>query len=327
MRGSPLAWPALRAALLSALVLALLAVAAAGVRILPWLLDPEIPWALARPFARSVGAIAIEAAILVGWPVGWALATFGLVERGEARVLATLGEPPAKTTLRLAPLALLLGAILASVSAVGARDATEPGRVLSELLEQGRIACTSARAPTTYTVPFVGATWLCDPSAAPRLVGHPPGGLGSAFYTAAAARIAPDLRRVELDEAWLHLGRARVHVKTMSLRLPPFAQASALAPALRAVLLTLAAAGAGLLAVWTTLLRAYDFDAPRRLHAIAVGAAGPLATLGLLRAIERHEQLAMLPAYLSLPLASWLATLAMAGLAWRLPLRRVAASK
>jgi len=35
--------------------------------------------------ARSLVAVAVEAALLTGWPVGWALATARLVERGEAR--------------------------------------------------------------------------------------------------------------------------------------------------------------------------------------------------------------------------------------------------
>src|SRR5439155_25861803 len=107
------------------------------------------------PFARSVATLAIEAAILVGWPVGWALAAFAMVERGEARVLATLGESPARSTSRLAPQALLLGALLAVASALGARDATEPGRVVTELLDRGRAACDAVTEPTTLTVPFL----------------------------------------------------------------------------------------------------------------------------------------------------------------------------
>src|SRR5690242_9650968 len=98
---SPLAAHALRAAIVSTLVLALLALAAGGVRVLPWLLDPELPASIAWPFARSVATLALEASILVGWPVGWALAAFAIVERGEARVFATLGESPARSTTRL----------------------------------------------------------------------------------------------------------------------------------------------------------------------------------------------------------------------------------
>jgi hypothetical protein len=330
--GAPLAWPALRASLVTVAVLTLLALAAGGVRILPWLLDPEVPWRIVQPFARSVATIAIEAAILVGWPIGWALATFAFVERGEARVLATLGEAPARTALRLVPYAAVLGAALASVSAAGARDANEPGRVLGDLIEQGRLACASSVGPGTYSVPFAGATWLCAPGAPPRLVGHAPGAFaGGALYTAGGARVAPDLRRIELDDAWLHLGRARVQVRTLVLRgLPPFAQASALPPWLRALALSLAAAGAALVAVWVTLARLprlSDVGGPWRLYALVVGAAGPLATLGLLRALERHDPAPPLVAYLALPLASWGATALIGALAWRLPGRRVAASK
>src|ERR1700677_3784659 len=92
---------AARTAGASAGILALLALAGASVRILPWLLDPRVPWRMALPFGRAVASVALEAAVLVGWPVGWALAAFVLVEGGEARVLAMLGERPARTTARL----------------------------------------------------------------------------------------------------------------------------------------------------------------------------------------------------------------------------------
>ena len=178
---------------MSVAVLAVLALAAGGVRVLPWVLDPDLPSTIAMPFARSVATLAIEAAIWVGWPVGWALATFGLVERGEARVIASLGESPLRTTMRLVPQAIALGLVLAVASALGARDATEPGRVLTELLDRGHDVCAQATKPTTLTVPFLGATWLCaggdanrnraenagDPATraiqVPRLAGSPPG--------------------------------------------------------------------------------------------------------------------------------------------------------
>jgi hypothetical protein len=322
------------------------------VRVLPWLLDPELPWTIALPFARSVATLAIEAAILVGWPVGWALAAFAVVERGEARVLATLGESPAQTTARLVPQAMLLGCVLAFVSTLGARDATEPGRVLGDLLDRGAAACDAATAPTTLTVPFLGATWLCDPAAPVKsdasptspmrmrvLAGTPPG--FSFFFTAHAAHVAPDLRRVDLDDAWLHLGtgttRTRVHASTIALRgLPPFARASTVPPFARAFPLALAAAFAALAAVFVTLRRA---DAPSRiparLRAIALGASGPLAALGLLRILERHDA-PVLAIALALPLVSLLVSFALpfgadavARLtrARRLPDRRTAASK
>src|SRR5205814_2713100 len=122
---------------------------------LPWVLDPTIPWSELAPFARSLGAVAVEAAILVGWPVGWAIASQRLVERGEARVLASLGEAPAQTVMRLAPQAAVFVALLAATSALLGRDAAAPGRVVGDLLARGHDACARTPNPTTHGVPFV----------------------------------------------------------------------------------------------------------------------------------------------------------------------------
>ncbi|HEY5241342.1 MAG TPA: hypothetical protein VIJ22_07750, partial [Polyangiaceae bacterium] len=61
-------------ALVASGAIALVGVVAGAVRLMPWLLDPAVPWRVAAPFARGLAAVAFEAALLVGWPVGWALA-------------------------------------------------------------------------------------------------------------------------------------------------------------------------------------------------------------------------------------------------------------
>jgi hypothetical protein len=48
-----------------------LALLAGAVRILPWLLDPSVPMRVALPFIRGVVELAFEAAVIVGWPLGW----------------------------------------------------------------------------------------------------------------------------------------------------------------------------------------------------------------------------------------------------------------
>jgi hypothetical protein len=187
------------------------------------------------------------------------------------------------------------------------------------------------------------------------LAGSPPG--FSIFFTARAARVSPDLHRVELDDAWLELrgARVRVHAAQVALRgLPVFARASSIAPLARAASLAFAAALSALAAVWLTLRRSEDEDAslsrvPARLRAIALGAAGPLVALVALRLLERapyllsasHARVAAIAVLGALPLASAAATL-LTGLAApflaaattrarhrvrRLLRRRVAASK
>lgn len=310
----PLAPSALRAAVAASGLVLLAALVGAAVRLLPWMLDPHIPWQSLAPFAKSLASVAVEAAILTGWPVGWSLATQRLVDRGEARVLASLGESPVGTARRLAPQALVLAAALAVTSLVLGRDAAAPGRVVNALLADGRKTCAAeaSTSAATSSVPFVSATWLCAPraAAAPRLVGRAP--LGDVVYTATSARVSDDLRRIDLDDARLSLGArgagVRVHVERLTLRgLAPWARASALPPAFRALVVTLSALAAAL-AVVVALLRPRE----RRVSgaaAAAIGASGPLAALGVLRGLELRipdgpASVAWLAAFVLVPIAA-----------------------
>ncbi len=301
LRPDPLAPGALVRAALACGLLFLLALVAAAVRLLPWALDPAIRWATLGPFARSLFAVAAEAAVLVGWPIGWSLAAAQSVERGEAGMLASLGERPLQTAMRLAPQGILFALVLGAASLVLGRDAAAPGRVVGALVADGGNACARppdvlSTSPATHAVPFMAAAWLCAPSG-PLLVGRSP--LGGLVFTAKAARVSDDLRRFELDTASLALplsgatlGDAanggltvRVHVGKLVLRgLAPFAQASSLPPFLRALVVTSSAFAAAIAVVWSRLvLRHRRFGT---FAALASGAAGPVVALVALRGLE-----------------------------------------
>jgi hypothetical protein len=314
------------------------ALVGAAVRLLPWMLDPSIAWATLAPFAKSLGAVAIEAAILTGWPVGWALATQRLVDRGEARVLASLGEGPLRTCARLVPAALVLGAVLATTSAFLGREAAAPGRVVNALLSEGRAVCASAEGPSTYGVPFVSVTWLCSDGTAPRIVGRAP--IGAVAFSATNARVSDDLRRIDLDDARLALTNAgggpevKVHVGTLTLRgLAPWARASVLAPSLRAVVVTASALAAAFSAVLVLLRLAARQRRVNGVVAVAVGAAGPLAALVALRSVELRVPdvspvgAGWLAAFALVPLAGAIAVAFAAALVVALPERRRTGSK
>jgi hypothetical protein len=107
-------------------------------------------------------------------------------------------------------------------------------------------------------------------------------------------------------------------------------RASSLAPGWRAVLLASSGAGAALFAVWLVLALAArpdlgDQQRMWRLHAIALGAAGPVGVLALLHALERADAPARAFAWL-LPAALGL-TAAAGGVVWCLLAQRAAASK
>jgi len=321
----PLPRLARTSALLASLAIALVGVVAGAVRLLPWLLDPTVPWRVAAPFARGLGSVAAEAALLVGWPVGWALACCRFVESGEARVLLTLGESPASTVRRLAPQGAVLAIALGAVALVYGSDASAPGRVATELVAQARAACAQVQTPATYAIPFTDMTWLCAPDRDPRLVGTAPGGLAGAVLTARDARIAGDFRAIDLDGAEVLLeprqpvagggGGASVNVRVEKLSLhgmAPWASASSLPAWLRAMLLAITAWSVSSLAAYGVLRRATR----SRLGAVAMGAVGPLAALGLIRLLERAD--ARPSSFALVPAAAALACVALTALLSRL---------
>lgn len=317
----PLPRLARTSALLASLAIALVGVVAGAVRLLPWLLDPAVPWRVAAPFARGLGSVAVEAALLVGWPVGWALACCRFVESGEARVLLTLGESPASTVRRLAPQGAVLALALSAVALVYGSDANAPGRVATELVAQSRAACAQVEVPKTYVIPFTDMTWLCAPGRAPRLVGSAPGGLAGAVLTARDASIAGDFRAIELTGAQVLLAprqpgaatSVEVRAEKLSLHgMAPWAGASSLPAWLRAVLLALTAASVASLAAYGVLRRATR----SRLGAFVLGAAGPLVALGLIRLLERAD--ARPAAFALVPVAGALACMGMTALLSRL---------
>lgn len=315
----PIAAPAARAAIVATVLILGAALVGVVIRILPWVLDPAISWSTLAPFAKSLLAVAFEAALLVGWPVGWALATQRLVERGEARVLASLGESPFRTVRRLLPQGVLFGVVLVLSSAALGREAAAPGRVVNALLAEGRASCTPQ---ATHGVPFVSVTWLCaaDDEGTARLVGRAP--VGGVVFTAEDAKVSDDLRRIELTNARLALPSVKVRVGNLVLRgLAPWARASSLPPTFRAGVVTASAGFGGAVAV-LAILRARR----RRVGGVAaaaIGAAGPSAALATLRALELRVPEASPGAWLGLfflvPMAALVGGALLAALVTALP--------
>ena len=297
---------------------AIVAVLAGSVRVLPWLLDPSVPTRVAVPFAQTLAEAALEAALALGWPIGWAMAAQVFVERGEGRGLLLLGERPSFTVARLLPQGAALAGALAIIGFVGGQGASEPGRVAQDLVEEARIACTRTM-PSVQVIPFVNAVWLCRPDAEPRLYASGPGGTP---VTGNAIRLSGDLRRIEVDDARLRfptqaMGEIGVHANVLVLRgLAPWGHASTLSPIERGLLLAASVLAAACVAVALGLRRA----ARSRLGALAIGAAGPLAMLGTMRALDRQGTGPL--AYLLLPAAAVLATAVIGLLASRLLGRR-----
>ena len=296
--------------------LVLVAATSAGlVRLLPWLLAEEVPLAVSAPFAQALAAVAVETAILVGLPLGFAGGAALLVERGEARALHALGASPTRLVAGTWPQALTFAAA-ALLSAVWFDvDASIPGRFAGRLIEQGQSSCVSAKRPKSVLVPMVGVTWLCFPGQPPRVVGKLPGAGDRAWFTAASLDPSDDLRRFELRELMLVTRRPaggpalRLRVRHAVLSgMSGWGRPAKLPAAERAGLVAATAAALALLGAWVVL----RLGLGGRIWGGALGALAGVAALMTLHRVDGSSWSGV--AYLLVPLVGALASLALLAL-------------
>lgn len=267
-----------------------LALAAGLVRLLPWLLSPEVPFRVALPFAKALAAVAIETAFFVGMPIGFALAAAECVERGEARALFALGVSPAglvRTALR--PLAGL-GSLAVLLVVAWDAEASMPGRFARRLVEQARASCADVDRPQTALVPLVGVTWLCFPGRTPRVVGTLPGFGERAWFSAATLIPSDDLRSFDLSDLRIVTQRTDasppvvLHVASAHIAgLAPWGRPAKLGVASRAVLVVSSALLLSVLAAWIAL----SGGIANRLLSTCVSGSAVLSALAVLHALDK----------------------------------------
>jgi len=270
------------------------------VRVLPWIVAPNVPLRVALPFARALFAVGLETTLLCAPPIGWALAASTLVERGEARALFAIGLSPARVVRATVGFAAAFAALSALAGLAWGTEASAPGRLARSLVEQSKRSCAGEVVPRTAHVPFVGVTWLCFQDQAPRLSGALPGGGGT--FTAADLAISDDLRSLYVEDMHLLLGnegRVLVHVDEARVTgLSPWGRASNLRPSARALLLSATGAVLALLAAFFVLSRSVS----NRLLSLLIGGAGPAAALLAMSRLEQGEHAPL--SYAWVPLAA-----------------------
>jgi len=156
--------------------------------------------------------------------------------------------------------------------------------------------------------------------------------MAAVVLSARGARIAGDFRALELDDVRVLLPGelpVAVHVDALSMHgMAPWARSSVLTAPLRALVLGAAAWLAACLAAYVTLRR--PVAARTRARVLALGAAGPIAALGLMRLLERADARPAFFALVPLAPAVGLGAVVLAGIALsrlpRLRARRGAAS-
>jgi hypothetical protein len=305
---------AVRATLVAGAVVLGVATVAGIVRILPWIVAPDVPVGLAIPFARGLLAVGLETALLCAPPIGWALAASGLVDRGETRALFAIGASPSgivRTTLG----PVLIFACLAAVAALSwGTEAAAPGRLGREMIDRARGSCAGVSDARAVQIPFLRASWLCFPGAPPRIVGPLPGA-AIGMFSAAGLSVSDDLHRVTAVDMRVLLGQAgtiRLSADRATLRnVAPFGRASTLRPARRSALLSVTGALLALLSAWAVVRS----GRASLLFALSIGAAGPVAALCTLTFLEQRSAVAL--AYLAIPAVA-VGTALLVSLTWRL---------
>lgn len=262
-------------------------VCAAGVRLLPWLLSPDVPREVALQFARVLVGVAGEAAYVVGLPLGAALASALLHERGEARALFALGVSPRQIALGSWRTLLLLVVSCGAVSWGVGTGPDAPGAFANRLLEAGKTSCSNAHVQSSATVPLLDVTWLCFPGLAPRLAGSVPGARQRVWFTAEGASTNADMTQVTLRGAELAfrsgVGKRVARVSVAEARITGLAWPAGVdrGGSRRGLSVLLIGVCAALTVMGVTLRFAAS-----RLSATALAVVGSVAPLAALRALE-----------------------------------------
>lgn len=267
------------------------------VRLLPWLVAPDVPFAVARPFAERLGRAALDVAVLVGVPVGVSVAAALFVESGQSRALMSLGVSPGRLLRSVSVVSLVFSSL--AVIAGFARWGAEPAASFAaRLIESGRSSCASATGRSRVDVPFARGGWVCF-RALPRFSGRVPGLRGDFLFSTSSVQSSQDASAVELQGLRL-TGRADrtqplLHVRVRSARVYGlFGEAktgSRTFGALRGLAISASAALSALALSWVILRHSVS----RPLSAACAACAVALCLLFALRYADERAFGAALP--------------------------------
>jgi len=252
-----------------------LALAAASIRLLPWIASPAVPSGATLAFAQALALAALEVALLVAPAVGASLDIARSTADGSTTALLSLGMSPRRQAAHIGAAACVAAALSLCVSGAWGVRASNPGQLTNEVVASGRTVCTDQRPSLA---PWVGVTWLCM-GGEPAMVGR----LGSAAETsglwmASSAAFADDLSSVHMKRvrAWFRTPAIRAQFDRVTVTgLIPWMIASPLPAWVRALGCALACVVAAIGAAWSLLVRTCS----SRAVAITVGACGPATFL------------------------------------------------
>lgn len=296
--GGPLGSLAARRGVAALAALLSVTTAAGAVRLLPWWLDERVPSGAAMVFARLLAASAVEAACLLGVPIGFALAAEAFHDRGEAMACLLVGASPARIALLALPVALP-GAIAGACSGGWASSAAaSPARTLVALIDAARDAC-DGDLRAVADAPGLGVAFLCPQHGESRLA-WVEGDRSVALLSTASLDAARGEVRAGPTTLALR-GPPEVHVEVREARVTARSLGSTRARGLfvsrpdessRPGGRALAVAGAALVGAWTCATALLGRRGARGSGSLAValatGAAAGLGPLGWVSVVERR---------------------------------------
>lgn len=274
------------------IIATVVAVAGAWVRLLPWLVAPDVPLSVSFAFFRAIAPASFEVALFLALPLGCALEIVRWVHDGTVTTLRTLGLGPVRQLANLTVATVVVGLSCLLVATQSARLASSPGDVSNRLVEAAR--ADACRHGPSVRVPLLEVAWLC-PGGSPRLAGrYPSAGPAAMAWTASGASFSAALDRIQLHEVrWVSRPALTIHARTVVVTgTVPWMAPGAIAPWLRGVAAALSCCLIALATAWG-LLR---WPTPSRPRAVLVAVCGMMGFLllggGLL---DRLSWYALLP--------------------------------
>jgi hypothetical protein len=170
----------------------------AGVKLLPFVENYGGSFQSIGPLAAAAFATVLEVSVLLGTPLGFALAASH--GASSPQLVSATGSVRVKQLLGAALIIGLFWSVATSVlGGVANVELATPGRVANGLLETAREACTANRGNKTVVIPILGSRWRCNDSGSPTLVGNLTRSNASVSYSATGMSVSEDMTYVELN--------------------------------------------------------------------------------------------------------------------------------
>lgn len=281
-----------------------------GIRLAPLGFRGQAAWATLWPLGAAALTAMLELALLLGTPVGFALAA-----RQHGSIQTSQSASSSASVNRWRGSIGILAVWLALTTALGAFANLRfgaPGRVAGGVVRGARAVCEESARRRVEPVPLIGARWICAPATQSRIEGEISRRGATARYSASDLTVSEELDYVDLAALEIFSsaaqGRPAVHLVANGARVRgawPWAKAKRMPAVWRAFYVASLSATLGLLSILLTR-RARPGS---RWNAVVPGVAGGATAWSVLDVVDAHATWHKV-AYAAVPVAAAVAMLA-----------------